>query len=386
MEEKGYKPYTYQIEAVLQALANCKAHGGTLIADVVGLGKTIIACMTAKALGKRGMVICPPHLMGDEDRKSGWRKYLEDFKLWDWETQSVGKLEEALEFVRDNEDIEVIIVDEALRFRNERTESYHNLREICRGKTVLLLTDTSFNNRPADLFSIIKLFTLPKKSTIILDENLETRSAYYEVQFRKLAYIKNYWNSKDKKRRERAKRYYRELFASYIVEMDMVKKRAKRLAKEMRAILEPVVIRRNRLDLRHYPEKIDFPKVKDPVKWFFELTSFNLNRAGAVISYDISWNPVRVIQRVGRINRIAKKVYPEIYIVNFFPTEKGADIVRSREIAGTKMFMIHNVLGEDSKIFAPDEEPQASELYRRLTTYVEDEEESFFTKIKNMRR
>ncbi|MCX8034511.1 MAG: SWF/SNF helicase family protein, partial [Thermodesulfovibrio sp.] len=109
---------------------------------------------------------------------------------------------------------------------------------------------------------------------------------------------------------------------------------------------------------------------------------FNLNRAGAVINYDIPWNPVRVIQRVGRINRIAQKVYPEIYIVNFFPTEKGADIVRSREIAGTKMFMIHNVLGEDSKIFAPDEEPQASELYRRLTTYVEDEEESFFTKIK----
>lgn len=46
------------------------------------------------------------------------------------------------------------------------------------------------------------------------------------------------------------------------------------------------------------------------------------------------------------------------------------------------MFMIHNVLGEDSKIFAPDEEPRASEFYRRLTTYVEDEEESFFTKIK----
>jgi len=108
----------------------------------------------------------------------------------------------------------------------------------------------------------------------------------------------------------------------------------------------------------------------------------NLNRAGAVINYDIPWNPVRVIQRVGRINRIGKKVYEEIYIVNFFPTEKGADIVKSREIAQTKMFMIHNVLGEDAKIFAPDEEPQPSELYRRLTIYIEDEEESFYTKIK----
>jgi len=31
---------------------------------------------------------------------------------------------------------------------------------------------------------------------------------------------------------------------------------------------------------------------------------FNLARAGIIINYDIPWNPVRVIQRVGRINRI----------------------------------------------------------------------------------
>jgi superfamily II DNA/RNA helicase len=110
---------------------------------------------------------------------------------------------------------------------------------------------------------------------------------------------------------------------------------------------------------------------------------YNLNRAGVVINYDIPWNPVRVIQRVGRINRIGKKVYDEIYIVNFFPTEQGADIVRSREIAQTKMFMIHNILGEDAKIFDPAEEPEASKLYRRLNEYREDEEKSFFTKVRD---
>ena len=60
---------------------------------------------------------------------------------------------------------------------------------------------------------------------------------------------------------------------------------------------------------------------------------FNLNRAGMVINYDIPWNPVRVIQRLGRINRISKKVFDELHIVNFFPTEKGAELVQSREIA-----------------------------------------------------
>ncbi|MCX8034657.1 MAG: helicase C-terminal domain-containing protein, partial [Thermodesulfovibrio sp.] len=109
---------------------------------------------------------------------------------------------------------------------------------------------------------------------------------------------------------------------------------------------------------------------------------FNLNRAGMVINYDIPWNPVRVIQRVGRINRISKKVFDRLYIVNFFPSEKGANIVRSREIASNKMFMIHNTLGEDAKIFAPDEEPTPSGLYLKIQQNPEElEGESFITKI-----
>ena len=112
---------------------------------------------------------------------------------------------------------------------------------------------------------------------------------------------------------------------------------------------------------------------------------FNLNRAGMVINYDIPWNPVRVIQRLGRINRISKKVFDKLYIMNFFPTEKGAEYVRSREIAQNKMFMIHNTLGEDSKIFDIDEEPSPAGLYQKLTQNPETgDEESFYTKIVNL--
>lgn len=46
---------------------------------------------------------------------------------------------------------------------------------------------------------------------------------------------------------------------------------------------------------------------------------FNLNRAGVIVNYDIPWNPTRVIQRVGRTNRIGAKVFDELYIYNFFP-------------------------------------------------------------------
>jgi superfamily II DNA/RNA helicase len=112
---------------------------------------------------------------------------------------------------------------------------------------------------------------------------------------------------------------------------------------------------------------------------------FNLNRAGAVINYDIPWNPTRVIQRVGRINRISKKVFDKLYIYNFFPTLKGAELVKSRQIATQKMFLIHNALGEDAKIFAADEEPTASELFKRVQMNPEaGEEENFNTTIRRI--
>jgi len=101
----------------------------------------------------------------------------------------------------------------------------------------------------------------------------------------------------------------------------------------------------------------------------------NLNRAGAVINYDIPWNPTRVIQRLGRINRIGRKVFDELHIYNFFPTEQGSDVVKSREIAAQKMFLIHNTLGEDAKVFAPDETPSAAELFKRINRNPEEEEE-----------
>ncbi|MFN4308918.1 SNF2-related protein, partial [Sulfurihydrogenibium azorense] len=272
LEKAGYKSYNYQVEAVLQAIKMCETHRGVLLADVVGLGKTIIACTLAKLLNKRGIVICPPHLMGDENKTFGWKKYLEDFKLNDWEVRSIGKLKEALEFVKKHKDIEIVIVDEAHRFRNENTERYHYLHEICRDKIVILLTATPFNNRPSDIFALLKLFTIPKKSTIILDENLENRFDYYEVLFKKLSYIKNYYNSKDTQKRKRALRYYKDIFEDSIIDISKVQKEARKLAREIRGILEPVVIRRNRLDLKYYGEELAISKVKDPVEWFFELT------------------------------------------------------------------------------------------------------------------
>ena len=42
-----------------------------------------------------------------------------------------------------------------------------------------------------------------------------------------------------------------------------------------------------------------------------------------MINYDIPYNPTKVIQRVGRINRMNKQVFDYLYIYNFFPTFTG---------------------------------------------------------------
>jgi superfamily II DNA/RNA helicase len=112
---------------------------------------------------------------------------------------------------------------------------------------------------------------------------------------------------------------------------------------------------------------------------------FNLSRSGAVVNYDIPWNPTRVIQRVGRINRIGQKVFENLYIYNFFPTIQGSEYVKNRDIAQAKMFMIHSTLGEDSKIFSPDEKPSPAGLFTKLQQNPEaSEAESFITTIRRL--
>lgn len=93
-----------------------------IIADVVGLGKSVIASAIGRELKKRGLVICPPGLIGDKNKNSGWKKYCEEFRLYDWEVRSSGDLENISEYVNKAKGIEVIVIDEAHRFRNQDTK------------------------------------------------------------------------------------------------------------------------------------------------------------------------------------------------------------------------------------------------------------------------
>ncbi len=245
----------YQTDAVQMAINSIKNHNGVIVADVVGLGKSIIASTVARNLRLRTIVICPPHL------EEQWCSYRDDFGF----TASIyttGKLEDALKYyqriVKADEQY-LIVVDEAHRYRNEYTIDYTFLHQLCSGNKVMLLTATPFNNRPDDIYSMLKLFQIPTKSTLKTVDNLGAKFKDLIITYKQL--------QKDQKEGKKT-------------DTD-VSKEAEQIAREIRSIISPLVIRRSRIDLNEIPEyaqdlrqqHIQLVIPNDPVELDYDLSS-----------------------------------------------------------------------------------------------------------------
>ena len=104
----------------------------------------------------------------------------------------------------------------------------------------------------------------------------------------------------------------------------------------------------------------------------------NLHRSNVVINYDIPWNPTRLMQRVGRVNRVDTK-FDKIYSFNFFPTEQSNDQIKLKEAAEAKIQAFITLLGTDARLLTEGEAVESHELFNRLiskkTITGEDEEE-----------
>lgn len=163
----GYMRLQYQLDAVAQAKKTLEAYGGVFISDVVGLGKTYICALLAKSLRKsRKLIICPPVLV------DYWESVFRDFDVVA-KVVSLGKLNSIVE--SDELDyFEYIFIDEAHRFRNQDTESFKLLHQICYDKKVVLISATPINNYTSDIENQIYLFQSKHNSTIMPNEkNLE---------------------------------------------------------------------------------------------------------------------------------------------------------------------------------------------------------------------
>jgi len=109
----------------------------------------------------------------------------------------------------------------------------------------------------------------------------------------------------------------------------------------------------------------------------------NLHRANVVINYDIPWNPTRMMQRVGRINRVDTK-FDTIYTFNFFPTDQSNNELKLREAAEAKINAFLTLLGGDAALLTEGEPIGSHELFDRLISRktLTGEEEAETTELK----
>lgn len=252
----GFMKLDYQEQAVIQALKKLDEYNGVFLADVVGLGKTFITAQLLQQVRGRILVICPPIL------QEYWKESLLDFRV-PAEVESLGKLENIIR--KGISKYDYVVVDEAHRFRNEATQSYADLLDICRGKRVILVTATPLNNKIDDIFSQLKLFQIPKKSTIPGVPNLI-----------------GFFNKLNKKLDDYKPRVYKDQNGNvYRTKEEEIAYKAalKEVSNEIRdKVLKHVMVRRTRKDVLTYFKKdiksqgIMFPEMQDPHKivYFFK--------------------------------------------------------------------------------------------------------------------
>ncbi len=250
---EGFKFLDYQRDAVLDAKEKIKEYGGVFLSDVVGLGKTYMGALLAQQLKGTTLVIAPPALI-DEHNRGGWKHILREFEVKAI-VESKGKIDQILKH-HDIREYQNVIIDESHDFRNEETQRYEYLSEICKGKNIILISATPFNNSPSDLLSQIKLFQPAHNSTL---PNPKVRDL--ESYFKRL-----------KKRQKRINKDE---------DPELYLKVSKDISADIREnVLQYLMVRRTRSSINKYYQKdlkinnLEFPTVHAPHPVYYEFDEY----------------------------------------------------------------------------------------------------------------
>jgi superfamily II DNA or RNA helicase len=284
-----FKLLQYQIDAVNQGFSIMRKHGGFILADVVGLGKTMVGIMVIKrylleyGVDSPVLIVAPPAIKGSWEETISYFDEERDFKIKNHvqfiTTGSIGKL------VDDEDDIDaeievdefettidlnqnygLVLVDESHKFRNSDTNMYRDLVSITERQPrpyVVLLSATPQNNRPNDLKNQIYLFQHEHANTTletIPDKKLDTYFNSISLRYQDLISAKR--NGEKKSEKELAD------------DLKMLKYIAEDLRKN---IVEPLVVRHTRTDIEKYfgddmeSQGLKFPKIKGPNEIIYKM-------------------------------------------------------------------------------------------------------------------
>lgn len=114
-------------------------------------------------------------------------------------------------------------------------------------------------------------------------------------------------------------------------------------------------------DIKDNEKEIDFLVATDKLS-----EGQNLQDCGMIVNFDLHWNPVRMIQRNGRINRLGSE-HKEIFIYNFRPEEQLESYLKLVRKLQEKIDLIRYTVGTDQSILDEDPTPQdfTEDLYSR---------------------
>lgn len=247
---ENFKELKYQDHAVINAKKIVEEYGGVFLSDVVGLGKTFMGTMLCEELPGKTLILAPPHLI-DENNEGSWKNAFKNFgfRSKDYKCESIGMLDKIIKKEL-YKNFELVLIDESHRFRTEDTETYAKLAQICRGKKVVLVTATPYNNSPKDLLAQIKLFQRVKKSNI---PNLPNIEGFFKKLEKNLKGLDRKIDKKD----------YLE-----------ATKANSRLIREK--VLKYLMVRRTRKEIQKYygddlkKQKMKFPEITDPQAIYYE--------------------------------------------------------------------------------------------------------------------
>ena len=262
---EGYTKFDYQADAVVEGYQKLIRYDGFFLADVVGLGKTVIATMIAKKfLIENGpehtkiLVVYPPAV------EQNWKTTFHDFGIDKYacfvSNGSLGKVLDEDDYNYWNaEEYDLVLVDEAHKFRTHTTGAFQQLQEICKmprletgyipgyKKKVMLISATPMNNSPVDIYNQILMFQDPRHCTIDGVPNLTAFFSPLKEEFRKLRKQENFDAKEFKKLAERVRD----------------------------RVIKPITVRRTRTDIEGIPrynkDVKGFPKVEKPIKKDYEL-------------------------------------------------------------------------------------------------------------------
>jgi superfamily II DNA/RNA helicase len=110
----------------------------------------------------------------------------------------------------------------------------------------------------------------------------------------------------------------------------------------------------------------------------------NLHRSNVIVNYDIPWNATKLMQRIGRVNRVGTQS-DYIYIFNFYPTQEADSEIDLNQKAFIKLQAFHTALGEDSQIYSDEEEYDSFGLFEKVPEEERDERLVFLNFLRRFR-